>query len=115
MQNALEKMRDQIDEGRRERQKVTVDAIRQGKVTIAQLVDLKERLRPFEDEAELTVSRFTAGGPIICKNDVMDFMNSLQTLYARRFVICKHSHLALARRHNREFPKFRKGMRIRGS
>jgi hypothetical protein len=111
----LDKMRDQIEEGRRERQIATANAVRRGKITIDQLVRLKEQIRPFEDDAELLVSRYAAGGPVTCTNDVMDFINSLQTLYARRFVICKHSHLTLARRHNREFPKFRKGMRIRAS
>lgn len=112
--SVLIKMNDELARARAERQAMVVQAVSSGKVTVSDVIRLREQIRPLDEQSDLIVQQFAAGGPVECTADVMDFMNSLQTMYARRFVICKQSHLQLARRHNAEFPSFRKGMRIRG-
>lgn len=109
----VDRLRQEWNDGVVQRQKETVAAITSGKITIADAIAMKKSMKPFNDNAELTIKQFESGGTIDGGVDQVDFINSLQAMYASRFVICKKANLSLARRHNKEFPKFRTGMQFR--
>ncbi|WBY09723.1 DUF4238 domain-containing protein [Sphingomonas sp. 7/4-4] len=109
------RLRKEWNDGVSERQKEMVAAITSGKITISDAIRIRESLRPLNDKAEIAINQFEAGGTIDGGVDQVDFINSLQAMYASRFVICKKANLALAKRHNEEFPKFRSGVLMQTS
>ncbi len=102
-----------LRESKNERDKAMVSALVSGRFTIQQATSLAEELRPHYEKAERDLSLLKALEAIPTDEENMDFANSLQTMYASRYVISKENDFNLAIRHNSEFPKFRRGMQPR--
>lgn len=52
------------------------------------------------------------GTPIDSDDDNMDFINSMQTGYAHRYLVCQKGDFELARRFSHEFPELKKGRKF---
>lgn len=111
--SVAERLKREWNEGEQERKREIGAALMSGKITISQAIHIRETIKPLSDKAELTIKNFETGGTIDGGVDQVDFINSLQTRYASRFVICKKANLSLAKRYNKEFPKFRAGVQIK--
>ena len=105
-------MRDEWEQGQKARQIELVQAVSSGRLTIAGVARLREEMQPLDDYANLMIKKFEASGTVDAQDEQVDFINSLQTMHATRFVICKKGDLRLAKRHNDEFPKFRSGLKM---
>lgn len=106
------KLRSEWESSQKVGQLDLIRAASAGKITISDVMKIRDQMRPVNDHAELLIKKFEEGGTIDGKEDQVDFINSLQTMHASRFVICKKGDLSLAKRHNAEFPKFRSGIRL---
>lgn len=60
-------------------------------------------------EADTLGTALETGVPISSTSENMDHYNSLQSMHAYRYVLSKNGDFETVRRHNKEFPKFRKG------
>lgn len=72
-------------------------------------------MRRFEEEVEAAASMpkcAAAGVPFILDEGNMDFYNSLQMQWARRYVIGMRGDFTFARKFNKQFPELRKGRRF---
>jgi hypothetical protein len=105
-------MRDEWEDGKKGRQIELVKAVSSGQLSIVDVARVRQQMRPMDDYAELMIKKFETSGTIDAKDEQVDFINSLQTMHATRFVICKKGDLRLAQQHNAEFPKFRSGLKI---
>lgn len=106
------KLRSEWESSQRDSQLDLIRAASAGKITIGDLGKIRDQMRSVNDHAELLIKKFEEGGTIDGTEDQVDFINSLQTMHASRFVICRKGDLSLAKRHNAEFPKFRSGIRL---
>jgi hypothetical protein len=80
-----------------------------GRMTVVQMKAYLENLRShFENLANLQAN-VANGMAIASSSENMDHYNSIQSSFAYRYVISRDSDFKIARRHNKEFPKFRKG------
>lgn len=80
-------------------------------MTISQGLAARKKLDRLDEEAQMKLMALEDGGRIGASAENVDFINSLQTKFATRFVICQRGNFELARKFNREFPKFRTGMK----
>ncbi len=77
--------------------------------------EMSKQIQKFDDElanADEMHKCLTKGSPLSSGVSNMDFYNSLQMQWAKRYVIDKNSNFKLARRHNKEFPELRNGRRL---
>jgi hypothetical protein len=108
----LEELRRTHAEGRASRRAEALAAVTAGRISAAQMRTLLDQIRPAEEWIETLLQNAAEGRPIDSNDDNMDYYNSLQTSYAFRYVICQNADFGLAKKHNREFPQFRKGRRM---
>jgi hypothetical protein len=80
-----------------------------GRMAVGQMRAYHEQIRPLFAETDGLLQNFQDGAPITSTSDNMDHYNSIQCSFAYRYVIAKDANFDIARRHNHEFPKFRKG------
>jgi hypothetical protein len=107
----LQQARDVNARGKTDRRSEALARLRAGTLTPDGMRQLLERVKPLEELADALVNRFEQGRPIPSTEENMDYYNSLQTSYAYRYVVCQKADFDLARRYNKEFPKFRTGRR----
>ncbi len=107
----LDGLRKNQTESKRQVRMIALQAVAARKITADQMAKMLEELRVSESAADEFLAKTESGLPLVSTPENMDYFNSLQTKFARRFVVCQRSDFALARRHNSEFPKFRQGAR----
>ena len=87
-------------------------ALSEGSITISQGIQIRQELNRLDLEAGIKIASLDDGGTIRANSENVDFINSLQTRNATRFVVCQKGDLDLARRYNREFPQYRAGVKV---
>jgi hypothetical protein len=86
-----------------------------GQLTPAQMKAAIEKIEALEAPHEALLAAAAEGRPITSSSDNMDYYNSIQTRSAVRYIVCQQADFELARRFNRENPKFRRGHRMRNA
>lgn len=71
--------------------------------------EFMKELGASEARLQARLDAFEEGTAPVSSLENMDFYNSLQMVFAHRYVICPQADFELARRHNKEFPNLRKG------
>jgi hypothetical protein len=80
-----------------------------GRTTAAKMKAAMEIIRSEFLETQTLMSAFEGGAPIPSTIENMEHYDSLQSMYAHRYVIVKDGNFDTVVRHNREHAKFRKG------
>lgn len=89
----------------------TLAAVMAGRMQASQMKAVLDNVRAqFTNAAEL-LKHVTEGTPISSTSENMDHYNSLQSMFAYRYIVSQDGDFDLARRHNAEFPKHREGLR----
>lgn len=109
----LDELRRGHEQGKARRRTEVLASLTAGKIDAAQMKKLLDQIRPAEEWIETLLRNAAEGRPIESDDDNMDYCNSLQTSYAYRYLVCQQGDFDLAKRHNTEFPQFRKGRRLR--
>lgn len=91
------------------RDEIIAAKVLSGDILISQVKALREQFSEKDQETYKKISSYDQSGLILARDEHVDFINSLQSMYATRFVICAKGDLRLARQHNAEFPQFRQG------
>ncbi|HEY0414299.1 MAG TPA: DUF4238 domain-containing protein [Allosphingosinicella sp.] len=110
--SVLDELRRTHAEGKASRRAEALAAVTAGRVSPAQMRALLEQMRPAEEWIETLLQNAAEGQPIESNDDNMDYYNSLQTSYAFRYIVCQNGDFGLAKKHNNEFPQFRRGRRM---
>lgn len=110
-QGLLEEMTKRIDE----RNNIIATKVLSGEIFVSQVERIREQFLEEDQKFFRTISTFDECGLILAQDEHVEFINSLQSMYAKRFVICAKGDLRLAREHNAEFPQFREGHLMRSN
>jgi hypothetical protein len=97
----------------KDRDELIASRVLSGEILLSQSQQLRSELEKKDRETYKEISSFDQSGVILAGDEHVDFINSLQSMYATRFVICSKGDLQLARLHNAEFPQFRQGYVMR--
>jgi hypothetical protein len=82
-----------------------------GRASADQMKATLAAIRTQFSNADALLDAFHEGKPIGSTAENMDYFNSIQASFAYRYVVEKHGDFDIAQRHNRDFPKFRRGHR----
>lgn len=107
----LSQGRKNLDEIKKTVQRETLAALMAGKISGPQMKTIIKRMAQQYQPTEALHRAFAEGRPISSDLENLDFYNSLQSMFAYRYIISKDGNFDLARRHNREHPGLRKGKR----
>jgi hypothetical protein len=108
----LAEVRKKYDEKKHEITSLLLGYVMAGTISAA---TMKTEMESWRESLKLEtefMDASTSGMPMSSDMENMDFYNSLQTANSYRYVVCQQSDFDLARRHNKEFPHFRKGRKI---
>lgn len=108
-------LRDEMAKKIDERNKIIATKVLNGEIFVSQVKKIREQFLKEDQKVFRTISTFDECGIILAQDEHVEFINSLQSMYAKRFVICAKGDLRLAREHNSEFPQFREGHVMRSN
>lgn len=103
--------REWLESAKKTVEREALAAVMAGHLNAAQMRGRLEENRKHFQAAEAMHRAIAEGRPIETVDATMDFYNSLQLVYAHRYVVSREGDFALARDHNREFPDLRRGRR----
>jgi Protein of unknown function (DUF4238) len=108
-------LRDEMAAKVDERNKLIAAKVLSGEILVSQVKLIRESFFEKYQDFFRAISTYDECGIIMARDEHVDFINSLQSMYAKRFVLCAKGDLRLAREHNAEFPQFREGHVMRGN
>ena len=107
----MDAIRTEQREGKFRRREEIVAAAYQRRFPVGGIKHALDLFAPLEGKIDAFITNVDEGRPIASDDGNMDFFNSLETMFAYRYVVCQQGDFELARRHNAEFPRYRKGLR----
>lgn len=109
----LEGMRREHVDGKFLRRNEIVQNLRRGRITFPQIEPIRQKIQESESVMDEFFSSIDNGVPISSTVENMQFYNSLQVIWATRYVVCPNDTYEIARTVNNESPQFRDGVRFR--
>ncbi|WP_339614455.1 DUF4238 domain-containing protein [uncultured Parvibaculum sp.] len=105
----VEQLKEHRDKAKKQAEKETFEAMFRGRISTEQMKEILDFSKSTLEFTNQTISHIANGMPLPCTDENLEYYNSIQCIYAHRYIICKNKDFAIAKRHNKEFPKFRHG------
>lgn len=108
----LSTLRSDYEKVVRQRRCDAVGQVMAGKMTAQEMKELMEQFGAADEPAASLLSAAAESRPVSSTGENMDYLNSLQTSFASRYVVCQQADFGLAQRFCRENPDARRGHRL---